>query len=174
MSRSSARYAHLVRICRRRGCSREDARELVQEAYLRLFEYQRSAKVKDPDSLLRRIVINLSINYFHRQLSLPYEFEDVGKLDRRNLLPSQAPDPERSLAAEQEVEAIVSLLNAISERTCRIFISQRIGYSYEELASVYGVTPRTVEKHVAIAASALRDLLSTTRRERRENAAHEE
>lgn len=142
-----------------RGCSREDAKELVQEAHLRLFEYQRSAKVKNPDFLLRRIVINLSINYFHRTLSTPFSFESVDELDRRDALVDLAPGPERTLTAKQELDKVVERLSAISERMCRIFIAQRIGYSYEEIGTALGIMPRTVERHVASASAALKEIM---------------
>lgn len=142
-----------------RGCSREDAKELVQEAYLRLFEYRRSAKVKNEDSLLRRIVINLSINYFHRTLSRPFSFESIDRLERRKSLVDPAPGPERTLIAEQELDMVVAQLRAASERVCRIFIAQRMGYSYEEIGTAFGIMPRTVERHVASATSTLRELM---------------
>ena len=47
MGGRSARYRQLLALCRRRGCPREDAAELVQEAHLRLFAYQRSITVRD-------------------------------------------------------------------------------------------------------------------------------
>jgi RNA polymerase sigma factor (sigma-70 family) len=159
MTRLSARYARLIRICRLRGCSREDAKELVQEAYLRLHEYQRSSKVKNVDSLLRRIVINLSINYYHRTLSSPFSFESIYEFDCREMLIDPAPGPERTLAAEQELNIVVKRLSAVSERVCSIFIAQRMGYSYEEVGTVFGVMPRTVERHVASATSTLKDIM---------------
>jgi RNA polymerase sigma-70 factor (ECF subfamily) len=158
MTRLSARYAHLVKICRMRGCSREDAKELVQEAYLRLFEYQRTARVRDADSLLRRIVINLSINYYHRTLSAP-PYESIDDLESRGMLVDPAPGPERTLAAEQELALVVGLLSAVSERVCRIFVAQRMGYSHDEIATAFGIMPRTVEKHVVSAGSALREIM---------------
>jgi len=143
-----------------RGCSREDARDLVQEGYLRLLEYQRSAKVRDADALLRRIVLNLSINYFYRVLSAPFSFESVDRLDSRGMLIDPAPDPERTLTAEQELAATVDLLmSAVSERVCRIYIAQRMGYGHEEIATAFGIMPRTVEKHVVSANSALREMM---------------
>jgi RNA polymerase sigma-70 factor (ECF subfamily) len=166
MTRLSARYAHLVNVCRVRGASREDAKELVQEAFLRLLEYQRSTRVRDADALLRRIVINLSINYFHRTLSAPLLFEGVDKLDRRGILIDPAPGPERELAAEQEFAMVVELLSAVSERVCRIFIAQRMGYSHGEIATAFGIMPRTVEKHVVSANSALREMMPTAFAER--------
>lgn len=159
MIRRAARYALLLRICRERGCSREDAKEVVQEAYLRLLEYQRSAKVTDADYLLRRIVVNLSINHYHRAPSNRFEFESVEKLDRRGILVHSDPGPERTLAAQQEVDRVVAVVNAISPRTCQIFIAQRGGYSYEEIAVAFAIKPRTVEKHVASAMLALEQIL---------------
>ena len=141
-----------------RGCSREDAKELVQEAYLRLFEYQRSAKVKSPDSLLRRIVINLSINYFHRTLSAPFSFESIDELDRLDLLADTAPGPERTIAANQELDRVLGRLSSVSERMCRIYVAHRIGYSYQEIGTALGIMPRTVERHVASASVALKEI----------------
>ena len=153
--RRSSRYVQLVKLCRTRGCNREDAKELVQEAHRRLFEYQRSVKVRDEDSLLRRIVINLSITHYHRVLAAPYVFESVDKLDRCGMLIDPAAGPERTLAAEQELQEVASLLSAVSPRACQIFIAQRGGYSYEKIATAFAIKPRPVEKHVTTAASML-------------------
>lgn len=142
-----------------RGCSHEDARDLVQEAHLRFFEYQQSTRVKNADALLRRIVINLSINYFHRTLSAPFSFESADELDRRDMLISPAASHERIFAAEQELDRVIDALSTVSERMCWIFIAQRIGYSHDEIASAFGIMPRTVEKHVVSAGSALREVM---------------
>lgn len=149
MAQASARYARLIRICRLRGCSREDARELVQEAHLRLYEYQRSATVKSEDSLLRRIVINLTINYFHRTLSSPFSFESIDERRRHRELIDPAPGPERVLTAERELDSIVRHLTAANERIGRIFLAHRMGYSHQEIGTLFGIMPRTVERHVA-------------------------
>lgn len=124
--------------------------DLVQEAHLRLFDYERSTRVRDADSLLRRIVINLSITHFHSEQSRPITFEAT-RLDRRGVLGDPAPGPERTAAAEQELDRVVTLLNGVSARTCQIFIAQRAGYSYAEIAAAFAVKPPTVDKHVAAA-----------------------
>lgn len=159
MSRRSAGYAQLIRMCRKRGCSPEDARDLVQEAHLRLFDYQRHTKIRDVDALLRRIVINLSITHYHRELSIPWTIESVDRLDGQGMLIDPAPGPERALAAAQRLDRAASLLSAVSLRTCQILIAQRGGYNYEEIATAFGVKPRTVEKHVASAMDALRQMM---------------
>lgn len=142
-----------------RGCSLEDAKELVQEAYLRLYEYQRATKVRNAHSLLRRIVINLSINFYHRTLSSALSFTSVYQLDRSEIPIDPAPGPERTLAAAQELDTVVERLSAVSERVCSIFVAQRMGYSYEEVGIVFGIMPRTVERHVASATATLREIM---------------
>jgi len=159
MSRLLARYAQLIKMCQRRGCPPEDAKELVQEAHRRLFEYQRSTAVRDVDSLLRRIVINLSITHFYREMSMPSRFERIDRLDKRGILVDPSPGLEQVVAAERQLDGVMGLLNAVSPRTCQIFIAQRGGYTYEEIATAFGVKPRTVEKHVASAMLVLRDLM---------------
>lgn len=131
----------------------------MQEAHLRLYEYQRSARVKNADSLLRRIVINLSINHWHRTLSSPFSFESIHDLEARRTLVDPAPDPQRSLAAEQALDMTMERLCAVSERVCLIFIAQRMGYSHEEIGTAFGIMPRTVERHVASAMAALREMM---------------
>jgi len=151
-------YLRLMTLCRRWGClSLEDARDIIQEAHLRLFTYEQSATVRDADSLLRRIVINLNINHFHRHQSARFAFEDIDRSDRRGMLIDPAAGPERTLAAEQQLYGVVDLLSAGSRRTCQMFIAQRGGYSYGEVASAFAVKERTVEKHVAAATSMLHD-----------------
>jgi DNA-directed RNA polymerase specialized sigma24 family protein len=130
---------------------------MVQEAHLRLFIYQESAIVRDADALLRRIVINLNINHFHRDLSVRFAFADIDWSDRRGLLVDPGAGPERALAAEQQLDGVVDLLSAGSRRTCQMFIAQRGGYSYGEVASAFAVKERTVEKHVAAAAWMLQE-----------------
>lgn len=158
-SRRSARYGRLLKVCRARGCSLEDAKDVVQEAHARLLEYLRSATVKDPDAILRRIVINLSINQYHLRLEAP-AFEDFKSADRRGLLIDPAAGPERTLAAQQELDGVVRLLGVASPRASQIFIAQRGGYSYEEIAAAFALKPRTVEKHVATAMETLNEFIN--------------
>src|SRR6185312_3114073 len=107
----------------------------------------------------RRIVINLSINLYHRERSSPLVAQSLGMLDRRGLLIDPAPGPERTFAAEQELDGVVSVLSAVSPRTCQIFIAQRGGYTYEEIGSAFAIKPRTVEKHVTSAMLALKEMM---------------
>jgi RNA polymerase sigma-70 factor (ECF subfamily) len=151
MPRRSSRYAQLIQACRRRSVPKEDAKEIVQEAHLRLFEYQRHTVVRDVDSLLRHIVIHLSITFYRRELEEPLICESIERAERQGRLVENRSGLDEALIAEQSVEAVANLLGAISERTCQIFLMQRGGYNYKEIASAFAIKPRTVEKHVRAA-----------------------
>lgn len=81
-------------------------------------------------------------------------------LDKRGTLADSAPGAEQTLASEQELDGVVgALLGTLSKRTCQIFIAQRGGYSYREIAAAFAIKPRTVEKHVTLAATLLLECL---------------
>jgi RNA polymerase sigma-70 factor (ECF subfamily) len=139
----------------RRGRTLEEAEDLVQEAYARLVEYRRSAKVRDEEAFLRRVVSNLAINQFHREQILSFAPEPLDQLDRQALLVDTSPGIERILNARQRVEQIEAMLSAVSRRTSEVFLAHRAGFSYEEIASELGISTRTVKKHIARAISML-------------------
>lgn len=153
-------YKQLIRFCRRRGRSVDDARDLVQEACLRMIEYKRSAAVRDEDSLLRRIVLNLDINQWHRERPITAARCSIKAIDRQSDIAASRPGPDRILAAHQELEYVADYLGAVSRRTFSIFIAQRAGYSYAELAAGWAIAERTIEKHVTRAA----EIVSTLKR----------
>jgi RNA polymerase sigma factor (sigma-70 family) len=155
MRHRTGAYARLVRACLRRGRTLEDAEDLVQEAYARLVEYQRSAKVRDEEAFLRRVVSNLAINQFHREQILSFSPESIDDLDRQALLVDASPEIERILDARQQLEQIEAMLAAVSRRTAEVFLAHRAGFSYEEVASELGISTRTVKKHIARAKSML-------------------
>lgn len=141
--------AHLVRKCQRRGRSFEDAEDLVQEACLRLLTYRKTRTIYDEKAFLARIVANLAINMYHREQILTFAPEALEEFDEQGLLVDSCAGPERMLIAEQRVREITQMLCSVSTRSCSIFVAHRLGYTYGEISSMFGVSERTVKKHVS-------------------------
>jgi RNA polymerase sigma factor (sigma-70 family) len=144
-----ARFTRLMKVCRKRGRSQEEAEDLIQEAFLRLHEYCRTTEVHNEEAFLARTVSNLAISQYRRERIVSYATETVEELERTTGLADATPGPERILAAQQRLNEITRVLGAVSERTCEIFLAHRAGYSYEEIAADLGIGPRTVQKHIA-------------------------
>ena len=146
---SLARLARLMKVCRRRGRSREEAEDLIQEAFLRLHEYCRTTEVRNEEAFLARTVANLAINQYRREQIISYAAQTVEELEQGVGLPDASPGPERIVAAQQRLNEITKVLGAVSERTCEIFLAHRAGYSYDEIAADLEISQRTVQKHIA-------------------------
>jgi len=149
MIRPVACFARLVKVCRRRGRSRQDAEDLIQEALLRLEEYCRVATVRNREAFLVRAVSNLAINQHRHERVRNYADETLEELEESGPLVDTAPGPDRVIAAEQRLKQIQETLDAVSTRTREIYFAHRAGYRYDEIASVFGITVKTVEKHIA-------------------------
>ncbi|SRR5579883_1991422 len=150
-----AYYTRLIKACLRRGRTLEDAEDLVQEALLRLIEYQQAGRVRDTEAFLRRVITNLSINQYHREQIVSFAEESVEELAESIPLIDPDPGPERVVSARQQVEQISAMLSQVSVRTSQIFIAHRAGYRYEEIAADLGISTRTVKKHISRATSIL-------------------
>jgi len=138
-----------MQVCRRRGRSQEDAEDLIQEAFLRLHEYCQTNEVRDEEAFLARTVSNLAINEYRREQIVSFAQTTVEDMEQTVGLADSTPGPDRICAAQQRLDEITMTLSAVSERTCQIFLAQRAGYSYDEIAADLGISQRTVQKHMA-------------------------
>lgn len=161
MSRVPALHARLIKTCLRRGRTLEEAEDLVQEGYLRLLQYRKTATVRDERTFLARIVANLTINLYHREQILSFAPEPFEELEEQALFADRNPGPERIVAARQRLDAIASLLGSVSQRTFQIFLAHKSGYTHQEISARLGISRRTVQKHIARAALLLKVLAET-------------
>ncbi len=152
--RDPFRYLSYIRNClRRRGRTREDAEDLVQEAFLRLELYCRKGhKVAEPAAFVMRTAMNLAVSDSRRQVRSPVKTEDLQALR----LADMAPGPDEVFARQERLEHIGRVLDAISRRTREAFFLHRLGgYSYAEIAQRLGISVSAIEKHIAAGAAAL-------------------
>lgn len=138
---------------RRRGRTPEDAEDLVQEAFLRLELYCRAGNVVlEPEAFLMRTALNLSVSHHRHEQRSPI---DKRTLDTLALI-DMSETPDEAFAAEERLEHIKQILDAVGRRTRDIFFLHRLGgFSYAEIAQRLGISVSAIEKHIASAAAAL-------------------
>ena len=132
----AAHFGRLLKLLRRRGHSREDAEDLIQDAFLSLHHYCQKAEVQSTEAFLVRAVINRSISFHrgqHRDLYVEEPAEELPRLAR-----------------------ITRALNSVGPRTRDMFLMHRLlGFSYPEIARQLGVTVSAVERRIARAINAV-------------------
>jgi RNA polymerase sigma factor (sigma-70 family) len=154
-SNRPAHFTSLLRFLRRKGRSREDAEDLIQEAMLRLHVYT-NQEVHDREAFLRRAVHNLAIDQYRRDRSGLRREVPIEVVDRQNPLIAPGPTPDQILDNQQRLDELTALLDSVSPRTRAIYLAHRSGYTYAEIAETMGVAEITVTRHVARALAALR------------------
>ena len=153
MIRRPAHFERLLKFLRRKGRSREDAEDLIQEAMLRLHVYGQAVAVTNEEAFLRRAVQNLSIDQHRRERQRTGVA--IEELRSRNALIGMQSTPEQILEAEQRLVGIRAVLDTESRRTRDIYFAHRAGYSYAEIAQHLGISHMTIKRHIARALLAL-------------------
>lgn len=154
MDRLPKYFRRMQRMLFRRGRTREEAEDLIQEAFLKMQEYcGNGGEIRQPEGFLVRTVLRLSMNAQrdeHRDL---YADKDVEEL---TFVVDTNPTPDEVLAGDQCLERMRDVLDEVSRKTRDIFFMHRLdGLSYAEIARHMGVSVSAIEKHMASAAAAL-------------------
>ena len=69
--------------------------------------------------------------------------------DVQNAPAALGPSPEAEVEAQQSLSAIILVLEAVSPRTCEIYLAHRAGYTYDEISAQLKVSHITIKRHIA-------------------------
>ena len=130
--------------------SKEQAADLVQEAFTRLCNLVRKQEVAYPEAFLYRTATNLAIDHLRGRsrrmssLSDDSTYEDVLKVA------ALTPAPDRELSAKQQLRIVSRAITELPERTREAFLLHRVnGYSYPEIAAQLRISESAVEKLIS-------------------------
>jgi RNA polymerase sigma factor (sigma-70 family) len=137
----------LRRLLHHRGRTRDEADDLIQEAFLRLQAYRRERHVREPEAFLVRTVQNLTIDarrqQQHRGTHIGVDTEALRLID-------PAPEPDELISARQRMQRLKAGLEALPPRTREVILLNRIdGLSQLQIAERLGISVSAVEKHIA-------------------------
>jgi RNA polymerase sigma factor (sigma-70 family) len=124
----------------------EEAEELVQEAYARLFTLDDWASIAQPHAYTMRIIRNLAIERFRRA--------DVVRLDQGVVLqtlevPDQEPTPDRVAMDRNELQHVVQAMSDLPPRMREALYLRRIeGLPPGQVAERMEISVSTVETHL--------------------------
>lgn len=130
--------------CRKLTGKREDAEELVQDIFTKLWQYRYQI---DPAGNFEVFVFTLARNHIYNfgRKKLQYQLSPSGTLSEYNLTSG-----EPSLFSYQEIyQQYRKVLTQISGRSQQVFeMSREQGLSHKEIADQLGISIRTVENHI--------------------------
>jgi RNA polymerase sigma-70 factor (ECF subfamily) len=143
-----AHQASLLQYLRRRVGSDADARDIAQEAYLRLLRYRENQDLSSLKALVFRIATNLL--GMRGRAARTHHAVDHQSLDEALELPAGDPSPERRLIAEQQLDRLMEVIKHLPTKCQEVFVLSRFHeMGYAEIAVRCGISVKMVEKHIA-------------------------
>jgi RNA polymerase sigma factor (sigma-70 family) len=145
--------ARLMGVCRRYAASREEAQDVLQEAFIKIFT--KLSQLESSEALegwMIRITINTAVNYY--QKNKRYAFDDIENLETGNgayeLILSNITD-----------EFLLKTINELPDG-CRVVFNLFIveGYTHYEIAKMLGINESTSRSQLVYAKTLLKEKLN--------------
>lgn len=145
----------LVSYLRGKQLEPEDARDVAQDAQMRLLRYRgHAADTLRP--LLYRIALNLVRDRWRQRVEQRAELGQAQAMDVEVLAADQ-PGPEQLAAQRQELERVRHAIGALPAHCRGVYLLNRVeGMSYPAIARHMGVSVKAVEKQISKALALLR------------------
>ena len=145
-------YSSMMGVCLRYASNEDDALDILQEGFIKVF--RNIAKYKPGTSLsawMRRLMVNTAIDYYRK--SIRRRTEDITEAYQ---LSSQEADA-ISLCSEKEILQAIQKLTPSYRTVFNMYVIE--GYSHKEIADFLNITESTSRSNLVKARSRLKDLL---------------
>lgn len=134
----------LIRFLAARMRSRQEAKEVAQEAYVRVLNLDRPGAVSFMRAFLFRTAANLAIDRMRSRERRQHLLGAVLFDEFR-----ETPSPEREAVSAQEIEIVQRLIAQLPPKCRRAFLLNRVnGLEPVEIARQMGVAERTVRHYI--------------------------
>ena len=148
---------------RKRVASEEDARDILQELYIRISSFDSKDSVENPVAYLYRVAANMAVDFQRSSSSyqrLKSRAFDYGQSESDKAYSQSNTDPERACDADKKLQAVLASIQKLPDKCKYAFIKYRFGgQSQEEIARELGVSKHSVEKYIGKAMRKCRDTL---------------
>ena len=152
-----AQSASLLKYLTSRFRDREDAAEIAQEAWLRMYRLEHPEHLENPRAFLFQMASNLGVDRA-RHSTIAQRFS---RRELASVRTDSHPSAELSVAAQESLRLIDDALLELPEQCRAAFILNRgRDLTYPEIARELGVSTSMVEKYIIRALRHLRDKLS--------------
>ena len=145
----------LMGLCRRYTRSRDEAQDILQDAFIRIFT--NLDQLKSPDKLqswMKSITVRTAINYYHKGKGRVLMFADIETISNNEPI-------HKSSVEHLTDEYLISLVNALPDG-CRIIFNMYAieGFSHSEIAEMLQISEGTSRSQFYYAKHLLREKLN--------------
>ncbi len=155
-------YRRLYRIALGYLRQRDDALDVVQEAFVKVFQAAaRWDGSADAGPWLSRVTVNLAIDRWRRNRRRGKTFSPLAEGDHLEVLADHGPAPDRRVLGREAGERVAVALNDLPERQRAVVVLRHYQeLSLEEIASTLGMSLGTVKSSLHRALHRMRATLT--------------
>jgi RNA polymerase sigma-70 factor (ECF subfamily) len=154
-------HGRLLGYLRSRGLSQSEAEDVVQNAFLYIWEHRREI---DPDKSLRAYLFRIGYTRGLNRLRDASKFDpdaEVAEQSDRGDRSSRPETPEADVLTAELRAQIDDAIAALPEKRRAVFeLCFLRDYTYREAAQALDISPKTVETHIRLALRDLRETLA--------------
>ncbi len=149
-----------MRFLGKRLRNQQDAADVAQEAYLRLFRSERFEELENPRAFLYRIAANLAVNRNLQEQRLAKQRRRLAQDAEADPGRAARTGPEATLEAREREQQVIEILRELPA-PCRhaLVLHRFMGRTHREIAVELGVSRSMVEKHLIRGLKHLRERL---------------
>lgn len=143
-------YAPLLAFFNKRTRNSLEVQDLVQQVFLRLSQHPEIGRIENPDAYIFQTASNALRDLHRRDVTRDRLLvQDLTHLHEEDELNSDF-SPERVLLGREAMNRVIAALRELPEKTRDVFMLRCFeGLKHAEIAKLYGVSIRTVEKHAS-------------------------
>ena len=149
--------AKLFAICRRYAKNYDDAKDILQDAFIKIFNHLKDFRQQGSlEGWMRKTVIHTALNHYR---NFSFRNEKAGIENRTNTIETD-PDVIANLNEQDIVNAISSLPDGYRV-VFNLYVVE--GYSHKEIADILGIDESTSRSQLHKARNSLKELLLKTK-----------
>ncbi len=141
----------LVRFLSTRVASEEDAADIAQEAFVRLYKLKDPHKLENARAYLYQVASNIAIDNQRRAvLHTKWVNQEVSDNQEDTLADRlEAENPERHLQNIQHLERVYRIVDDLPEKCRQVFLMHRTQHlTYSQIAAEMELSVSSVEKYI--------------------------
>jgi RNA polymerase sigma factor (sigma-70 family) len=144
-------------LCRRYAASREEAQDILQEAFIKIFMRIHQVETSDKlESWMRSVVVHTAVDGYHKQKAREVIFERIDDNDILNV------KEEQSSLQQVTDEALIQCINSLPTGCRMVFNLYAVEeYSHIEIAEMLDISEGTSRSQYHHAKALLKEKLSS-------------
>lgn len=149
-------YGKMMSVCCRYCNNKDDAKDLLQDGFLKVFNNLNKYEFKGSlEGWIRRIMVNTAIDYYRKSKDVHFVNDEEGYiLDNNN---AESADTIYSTFGVEIIMEAIQELTPVYKTVFNLYVME--GYSHKEIAEELKINEGTSKSNLAKAKRNLRDLL---------------